>query len=267
MTFINSFLIGTSAIAAGLASEMAPDSVVLNSPVDAIEQYGATCKVKTRSGTTIECKKAIIAIPTNVYEKIKFSPPLPYKKRAIVSRTKPGVYAKYVLTYKQPWWKALGLTGSFQSFAGPICFSWETSDEATKQYSLALFIAGDIAGSWHQLSELRRQESVIDHLARLIGPDNSHLALDVLEANCVEWTKEEFIEGAPTSAMGSGELSRFGKALREPYVDLHFAGGETAFEWKGYLEGALLAGSRAASEVVALLQSTGKEDEDLKEAH
>ncbi|KAH8812666.1 amine oxidase [Xylogone sp. PMI_703] len=246
---------GTSAIADGLASEIALGSVYLNSPVDTIQQYGGVCTVTTVNGLTFTSKRAIIAVPTNVYQKIQFNPPLPPAKRTYVSRTMPGVYAKVVVTYSKPWWREIGLVGNFTSCVGPICFSWETSDKATEQYSLALFIAGDIAKGWHEQDSLKREEAILNHLAKLVGAQHSHLALQPLEINYKEWTKEPWIEGAPTSAAGPGELAVGGEALREPFHTLHFAGGETAREWKGYLEGALRAGSRAAEEVIQVLSS------------
>lgn len=164
-----------------------------------------------------------------------------------------------ILTYSKAWWKDVGLQGKFTSMKGPICFSWETSDDSKQQYSLALFIAGEIAARWSELSELQREESVIDHLAELVGIQNASLARNVLEVNYVNWTEEAYLGGAPTSAIGPGLLSRYGGALREPFQNIHFAGGETAYEWKGYLEGALLAGSRAANEVIELRGGINKE--------
>ena len=49
-------------------------------------------------------------------------------------------------------------------------------------------------------------------------------------------------------------LRTHGRALRERFENLHFAGGETAYEWKGYLEGAITAGRRGAEEVVEALK-------------
>ncbi|KAF2098754.1 putative mao-A [Rhizodiscina lignyota] len=249
---------GTSSIAVALAAAMEPGSVIIHSPVGSITQYGQKSTVTTVTGQTFIAKKVVLAIPTNTYANIRFSPPLPRAKKALVSRTKPGIYAKMVLTYASPWWRHAGLVGKFTSMLGPICFSWETSDEATRQYSLALFIAGRRASEWHALSELAREEAIIEHLATLVGPQLASKARDVLEVNCVEWTKEDFIGGAPTSAMGPGLLNQYGSALREPFGDLHFGGGELAYEWKGYLEGAVTSGQRAASEVIKALASGSK---------
>lgn len=247
---------GTSAIATGLADELAPGSVIVNSPVDNIHQTAEGALVRTATGNSILCRKVIMATPTNTYEKINFSPPLPYNKSALISRTKPGVYAKMILTYSRAWWKDLGLVGKFSSLRGPICFSWDISDSSDDQYSLAIFISGEVAARWAQLNELQRVEVVLDHLGEMVGPAHTPLAHDVLEVNYVNWSAEEYLDGAPTSTIGPGLLSRYGTAFRQPFQHIHFAGGETAFEWKGYLEGALSAGSRAAEEVVAGTNNT-----------
>jgi monoamine oxidase len=240
---------------------MKPGSIYINSPVDNIHQTADGALVHTKTGNKIFARKVIIAIPTNAYENIHFSPPLPQNKSALVSSTKPGVYAKMILTYSRAWWRDLGLQGKFTSLKGPICFSWDISEDSKKQYSLALFIAGEIAARWQQLGELQRVDSVINHLAELVGSKHESLVRDVLEVNYMNWSAEEYLGGAPTSVMPPGILSKYGGTLREPFRNIHFAGGETAYEWKGYLEGALRAGSRAADEVIALIrkESTASE--------
>jgi monoamine oxidase len=45
----------------------------------------------------------------------------------------------------------------------------------------------------------------------------------------------------------------FGEALRDPVGRIHWAGTETAFQWNGYMEGAVESGERAAREVIAAL--------------
>lgn len=226
---------------------------MLHSPVDSIFQCTKNeVQVTTSSGTFYKAKKVVMAIPTNTYSNIQFTPPLPFAKKALATRTKPGIYAKAILTYSSPWWREVGLLGRFESVIGPICFSWDVSDISKKQYSLAIFVAGKVATEWHKLDEFAREEAIIEHLATLVGETSSlaDKARNVIEFNMVEWTKEEYIGGAPTSALGPGMLRKFGAVLREPVGNIHFGGGETAYEWKGYMEGAITAGQRAAKEVV-----------------
>lgn len=246
-------LLGTSAIAHGLAAELRPGSILTNSAVDAITQEDTHVAVRTSSGDAYHARKVIVAVPTNTYGRIHFVPPLPFEKRQIASRTLPGLYAKVLLTYRRPWWRELGLLGKFRSQIGPISFSWEVSNFETNAYTLAIFVSGKRAQKWYTLPPLARQTSIVDHLAELVGPEHAHLAQDVLEYNAGEWVEEQFMGGAPTSAVPPGLLCRYGEHLRAPFNNIHFAGGETAREWKGYLEGALRAGTRAASEVISVL--------------
>ncbi len=53
--------------------------------------------------------------------------------------------------------------------------------------------------------------------------------------------------------MGPGQLTRFEHVLRAPSGPIHFVGTETAFEWKGYMEGAVRSGERGAQEVLLAL--------------
>lgn len=248
---------GTSAIAQGLAAELKPGSILLNSAVDEIDQHGDQVVVTTVNGSRFLARKVIMANPTNTYTKINFSPPLPDAKRALVTKTRPGNYAKVCITYAKPWWRELGLLGKFRSHRGPICFSWELSVFDFNAYTLALFIAGKHAREWYELTPLARQQSTLDHLRELLEPEQRQWVEDVLEFNVGAWSEEEWFGGAPTSAMPPGYLSLYGEKLRMPWNNIHFAGGETAREWKGYLEGALRAGSRTADEVVSKLGCKG----------
>lgn len=53
--------------------------------------------------------------------------------------------------------------------------------------------------------------------------------------------------------LGPGFLTRYGRHLRTPIGRMHFAGTETATEWSGYINGAVQAGERSATEVLVQL--------------
>ncbi|KAL8366804.1 hypothetical protein RB595_008745 [Gaeumannomyces hyphopodioides] len=252
---------GTTAIATGLAGAMTPGSVLVNSPVTSVTHTCDGALVTTRKGKQFKAKRVVFAIPTNTYADIDIKPALPAEKWELFPGTKPGVYAKLILSYREPWWRNAQLDGKFSSVNGPVCFSWDTSDPSLDQYSIAIFVAGDAAARWHTLPDKERRAAVVEHLATLAGAVDAKLAdkaRDTLEINYVEWTKEPHIWGAPTNSMGPGMLRKYGEVLRRPVGVLHFGGGETAYEWKGYLEGAVLAGSRAAKEVVSGLAKRGQ---------
>lgn len=85
---------------------------------------------------------------------------------------------------------------------------------------MALFVAGNIAFDFHKKSNLGREGAIIEHLVTWVGEELAEQARDVLEVNYVEWTKENYINGAPTSAMGPGKLRKYGSKFRKPYLNI-----------------------------------------------
>ncbi|KAG9193451.1 monoamine oxidase [Alternaria panax] len=244
---------GTTAIATRLANALEPDSVYVDTPVTKIEEHDGISIVTTATNHTFKARKVVLAITQHLYSDIEFSPPLPCEKNLVAARTRPGNYAKVILSYTDPWWRHAGLVGKFTSFIGPIRYSWETSNPKLSQYSLALFVSGDTATCWDALTEEDQRSAIVEHLAELVGADLADKARDVLEYNFVQWTKEDYIRGAPTSTLGPFMLRKFGKSMREAAGNVHFASTELAYEWKGYLEGAITSGQRAADEVIHAL--------------
>jgi len=84
----------------------------------------------------------------------------------------------------------------------------------------------------------------------MLDKTSQSLVYDVLEINEQDWYGEKWIQGVTYPSMGPGKISRLGPALKEPFLNLHFAGTETASVFRGYMEGAVEAGERAATEVI-----------------
>lgn len=103
---------------------------------------------------------------------------------------------------------------------------------------------------WAKLDEIQRREAIVEHLASLVDPQYMEQARHVAEFKYIYWADEAWIEGAPTSATPPSLLAKYGGSLREPFQRIHFGGTELAFEHKGFLEGALRSGSRAADEII-----------------
>lgn len=50
-------------------------------------------------------------------------------------------------------------------------------------------------------------------------------------------------------------MTQYEHALRTAHGKVHFVGTETAYEWKGYMDGALRSGIRGAEEVARALST------------
>lgn len=68
------------------------------------------------------------------------------------------------------------------------------------------------------------------------------------------WAKEKFSGGCPTCNLSSsGVMENYCKAVREPFMHVHFCGTESATIWQGYMDGAIQSGERAANEILYVL--------------
>ena len=54
-------------------------------------------------------------------------------------------------------------------------------------------------------------------------------------------------------------MKDFVDGLRKPYKNIHFAGTETASQWMGYMDGAVDAGRRAASEILVSFRNNDEQ--------
>ena len=43
------------------------------------------------------------------------------------------------------------------------------------------------------------------------------------------------------------------RALREPFMNVHFCGSDTATKWQGYMDGAVETGERVANEILYVM--------------
>ena len=111
------------------------------------------------------------------------------------------------------------------------------------------FTEGIPARSWMQRSPDERRAAGVETLVQLFGAR----AAEPLEYVEHSWVSEEFSRGCYAGTMPPGAWRSFGPAVRANVGRIHWAGTETATVWNGYVEGAMQAGERAASDVLSAL--------------
>lgn len=243
---------GTQAFSEGLASQLAPESLVLKSPVRKIKQLIDGAIVTSARGT-FTCRKVVVSVPTPLYKEITFEPPLPPKKVKLSKSTKLGSYCKMTLVYSKPWWRDSGLCGMVQSTVGPFTVVRDTSDEVAGAFCLTCFIVGQPARDWAALSAQARQDAVLDQV--IASFESFAVVESPIEIVEQIWPNEQWSQGCPCPAMMPGDVSEFEQELRKPYGRVHFVGTEMGGEWKGYMEGAVRSGEQGAQEIVLGLNS------------
>jgi monoamine oxidase len=109
------------------------------------------------------------------------------------------------------------------------------------------FVGGDDARAHAARPEAEGRDAVLAGIARLYGPR----ALSPSGWAQRAWASERWSGGGPVAIAPPGTLTAGGAALREPAGRVLWAGTETSERWGGYIEGAIVAGERAAEQALA----------------
>lgn len=203
-------------------------------------------------GTSFYAKKSIIATPPTTLQEIYFQPRLPQRKQLAAGSYNYGYYQKVIVAFRLPFWVSGGYCGLTSSFTGPACVIRDTSVPEDDAWVLTCFLAGEPGRDWSQLPKQEAEDALLQQISKLFNyPEAKDLLLEIVVTS---WQTEAYNGyGCPTSSLGPGVISSIGSALREPFGNVHFAGTETAVNWKGFMEGAMQSGARTADEVRELL--------------
>lgn len=240
---------GTGLLPEKLADKIGMKHIKLGSPVASIRKSSnrkdTQYTVKTRGGEEYTAKHVIIAMSPPMADKIHFSPALPHDRQQIQKRMKMGSLGKSIAIYDKPFWRKKGLTGQTLSdnFTSRATFDSTPKDESFA--ALLGFIQDEQMTELDSKSEKEVSDAAGEAFVHYFGKH----ARNTTEWVIMRWDNEEFSGGGPTANAPVNVLSKYGKALREPVGNLHWAGTESADHWIGYMDGALRAGKRAASEV------------------
>jgi monoamine oxidase len=144
-----------------------------------------------------------------------------------------------------------GFCGLTQSFVGPAGVIRDTSSPQDDKHILTCFLGGTPGYAWSDLSTTDRENALLKQIGQLfkVGETAEEQFVQMVT---YEWSGDEYSgKGCPCTGLPPGVLSKLGSGVvRESWKDVHFAGTETAGEWKGYMEGAVRSGERAAKEVI-----------------
>lgn len=212
---------GTSGIDVGLAG---PDGPVGTATVDA----------------------AVLALPPRLaLQDVAFTPELPAGHLAAMAATPTwmGEALKCVAVYDTAFWRRAGLSGSAFSEVGPLA---EVHDASEPDGPPALWGFVALDPDWRDLAPAERVPAVLEQLARLFGPEG---------ADPVSYFERDWSADPNTceDEHSHGPFVAFGHAaLRSPLWNgrLVWAGTETADRGGGHMEGAVVAGRRAARQVL-----------------
>ncbi len=235
---------GAGSIAQGVADGL-EESLHLNAPVRSITQGTARTAVDA-DGVSVSALYVVVTVPPVLALEIDFQPGLAADRRALYANAVAGPESKTLIVYDEPFWRAEGRSG--QS-AEPNSVSEVTIDATPAAGSpgvLASFTFGPVARHADGLDQGERRHAVIEALIARFGSRASSPA-EFIET---PWWTEEWTRGCSMAHYPPGVLTRYGHLLRQPFGRIHFAGTETSTMSHGAIDGAVLSGERAASEIL-----------------
>ncbi|MEM9513337.1 MAG: FAD-dependent oxidoreductase [Actinomycetota bacterium] len=235
---------GTQPIAAHLEAAL-PTEVVRNSPVHHLGLDEAGVRVSTGSGE-YQAQRVVVAVPPQFYGHIGITELLPEAHRQAISTWVRADAVKTVLVFDRSFWREQGLSGTMQTPNGLVA---TTVDGSPADSSVGVLVLFSTSRSARQLrdagDEHDRIAAVVAWLRVILGPDTPW----PIAGRSIDWSADAWSLGGYASHRGIGGWTT-APGLFAPVGPLHFAGSETANEWRGFMEGALQSGERAAQEIL-----------------
>ncbi len=223
------FVGGPSALAARMAATLG-DRIRLSAEVVAVEQDAFGVRLSLADGRVERAGRAILALPLTVQRGVRFDPELPAHRREALARARYGDAVKAGLAYEE-----------IPAGAYPILDGRGVVHRPEPGLPLLVFFAG--SGPARELAALDEAERR-RRIAGLAGGEPSAF-------RSVAWAQKTFTRGSYV-IFGPGDLTSWGRRLGEPWGRVHFAGAE-ASPLPSYMNGAIVAGERAAREVLGAL--------------
>lgn len=242
----------TQEIAMRLAASLG-DRLYLDTPVQRIAQTGKGVRVTTASGE-VEADYAIVTVPPAQRAGITFEPPLPQQAVGLASTWRMGALSKAFVAYDRPFWRTNGFSGESLADKGAVFITFDVSPKADGPGILMTFCDPRVFDGF---SLEDRRSRVIQRVVDLFGPQAA-TPIDYAD-HC--WGLEEFSPGGPNPAVAPFATTSYGPALTEPHGRVYWAGTETAGEWAGCMNGAVLTGQKAAERVGSQLTAQEAADQ------
>lgn len=236
---------GTGPLAHHLAGILGA-SVVLNAPVTRVHQDANSVTVET-AHTTYRARHLIVTAPPQLYGTMGILPHLPKNRQAVIAGYQLGSVIKTVLVFEKPFWREQGLSGSFLNPGGICSAGLDASPPDGGAGTLVVFSTSASGRRLGQTThEPDRIEKVLEWLRSVAGPN----VPAPIAARSIDWNADPWSLGGYASRRGQGGWTE-APDLFAPVGNIHFAGTETANEWRSFMEGALQSAERAAHAVLA----------------
>lgn len=219
------------------------------------------CSVVTYNPVTraerdpVAAAAVVVAMPLQLIARsINIQPSLPAQQLALMDSTETwmGNTGKVGFVFEKRFWKDRDISGTVFSETGPMSQIWDASTADVDSYALSSFVFDTALDSLKDPERaLHKDAPFMTQLVRIFGPQAKAPAHIVFKA----WNTDPFtVINAPASCPVL-EITPFGHpGAMKTHHNIVFSGTESCLHENGHMNGAVLAGMRAAKDILALLR-------------
>ncbi|AVT32948.1 monooxygenase [Plantactinospora sp. BC1] len=240
-------MLGTASTLVEKLADTLGARVLVGAPAERITTDGERVTVET-SKHIIEARYVIVTATPAHRSTIEFTPALPQHHYGLSRSWRLGALSKAFVAYNRPFWRDGSLSGTAMSDDETVFLTFDVSPHADGPGILMVFCDARGFDAYDRRERCRR---VVNHLIHLYGEP----ARDTIDYTDFSWGNDTFAPGGPNPAVAPKAWTTFGHLLREPVGLVHWAGTETADDTSGSMNGAILSGQRAATEVATRLHT------------
>ena len=235
---------GTSNLINTLVQNLESKDILLNQVVTQITFNENSILVKAEKD--FEANKVILALPPKLWANhVKFEPELPENLMKIARQTQTWMEdsIKVALTFTKPFWEEQNLPRTLFSNVGPVTELYDHCDFKNSKFALC----GFINSSFKQFSAEERKELVINQLKTIFGIRISEF---LHYEECVWSEEQETFQDSKSDLFPHQNNGNpvFSNSLFDDRLIISST--ESASNFPGYMEGAVLSGMKAAKKII-----------------
>ena len=228
---------GTAKLVETLKSKLVDVPVHLNEIVSRLNFEDEKIDITTNNNS-FQADYVISTLPQALFTSdIDVTPKLPQKLTDIAQKTHTWMQdsIKVAFVYAEPFWRNKNYSGTLFSNVGPITEFYDQSTIELDKFALCGFISGGM----EMYSKAERLEKVKTQLEKIFGQETLHFTSYYETV----WAKERQTKSSKQIGFMYPHQNNGHPLFRESYCDnrLFFAGTETADQYPGYMEGAVIA--------------------------
>ncbi|UQD55284.1 NAD(P)/FAD-dependent oxidoreductase [Flavobacterium sp. K5-23] len=239
---------GTSLLIETLKNKLKAVPIHLNETVTSLNFENEKIQITTQNQSFV-ADYVISTLPQALFiNDIIVSPTLPEKLTDIAQNTHTWMQdsIKVAFVYAAPFWRNKNYSGTLFSNVGPITEFYDQSNNVLDKFALCGFISAGM----EMYSQTDRLEKLKTQLVKVFGQE----ALSYTSYHETIWAKEKQTKSTNQIGFMYPHQNNGHPLFRESYCDnrLFFAGTETANQYPGYMEGAVIAAENTVKAILKL---------------